>query len=101
MAAMVIQQQRLRFFSALVCAFILLFGFRSGYSQPTDTGGWQVTQHILDNGLTVIILEDHRAPVATLQVWYQVGSRNERPGITGISHLLEHLMFRGTPTYGK
>ena len=60
-----------------------------------------MTQDVLANGLTVLILEDHRAPVATLQVWYKVGSRNERPGITGISHLLEHLMFRGTPTYGK
>ena len=47
------------------------------------------------------MLEDHRAPVVTLQVWYKVGSRNERTGITGISHLLEHLMFRGTPKYGQ
>lgn len=70
-------------------------------STPTQARGWQVSQHLLDNGLTVLILEDHRAAVATLQVWYRVGSRNERPGITGISHLLEHLMFRGTPTYGK
>lgn len=68
---------------------------------PEPAHGWQVSEHVLDNGLTVLILEDHRAPVATLQVWYHVGSRNERPGLTGISHLLEHLMFRGTPTYGK
>jgi zinc protease len=61
---------------------------------------WKVTQEVLDNGLTVLMLEDHRAPVVTVQVWYKVGSRNERPGITGISHLLEHLMFRGTPKYG-
>ncbi|MGE0823175.1 MAG: M16 family metallopeptidase [Candidatus Binatia bacterium] len=51
--------------------------------------------------MQVVILEDHRAPVVTLQVWYKVGSRNEHPGITGISHLLEHLMFRGTPKYGQ
>jgi len=62
---------------------------------------WQVTQEKLQNGLTVIILEDHRAPVVSLQVWYQVGSRNEQLGITGISHLLEHLMFRGTAKYGQ
>jgi len=98
---MATRRQLLRFFSTLVCTLVLLVGFRSGHSQPSDTSGWQVTQHVLNNGLTVIILEDHRAPVATLQVWYKVGSRNERPGITGISHLLEHLMFRGTPTYGK
>lgn len=61
---------------------------------------WKVTQEILSNGLTAIVLEDHRAPVVTLQVWYKVGSRNERLGVTGVSHLLEHLMFRGTPKYG-
>jgi zinc protease len=67
--------------------------------QATDQS-WKVTQETLSNGLTVLILEDHRAPAVTLQVWYKVGSRNERLGITGISHLLEHLMFRGTPNYG-
>src|SRR5262245_38188668 len=63
--------------------------------------GWKVTQDTLANGLTVVILEEHRAPVVSLQVWYKVGSRNEHLGITGISHLLEHLMFRGTPKYGQ
>jgi len=52
----------------------------------------------LDNGLRVLLLEDHRSPVATLQLWYRVGSRNEARGATGIAHFLEHLMFRGTPT---
>lgn len=66
-----------------------------------DEQSWKVTQDTLANGLTVVILEDHRAPVVSLQVWYKVGSRNEQLGITGISHLLEHLMFRGTPTYGE
>jgi zinc protease len=54
----------------------------------------------LDNGLEVLILEDHAVPLVTVQVWYRVGSRNERPGITGISHFLEHIMFKGTPKYG-
>jgi zinc protease len=54
----------------------------------------------LDNGLEVLILEDHAVPLVTVQVWYRVGSRNERPGITGISHFLEHVMFKGTPKYG-
>lgn len=62
---------------------------------------WKVTQEVLANGLTVLMLEDQRAPVVTVQVWYKVGARNERLGITGISHLLEHLMFRGTPKYGQ
>jgi len=54
----------------------------------------------LPNGLQVIVLENHKAPVATLNVFYHVGSRNEQTGKTGISHLCEHLMFRGTKKYG-
>jgi zinc protease len=50
----------------------------------------------LDNGLTVLALENHKAPVATFNIFYKVGSRNERFGKTGLSHLLEHMMFRGT-----
>jgi zinc protease len=55
----------------------------------------------LDNGLTVYILEEHKAPVATVQVWYHVGGRNELSGRTGLAHLLEHMMFKGTTNHGK
>jgi zinc protease len=55
-----------------------------------------VTKTVLDNGLTVLTKEIRTAPVASVQVWYRVGSRNEQLGITGISHQLEHLMFKGT-----
>src|SRR5919204_3001295 len=55
---------------------------------------------MLDNGLRVLLLEDHRSPIVSLQLWYRVGSRNEARGATGIAHFLEHLMFRGTPTNG-
>ncbi len=55
-----------------------------------------VTKTVLKNGLTVLTKEINTAPVTTVQVWYRVGSRNEKPGITGISHQLEHLMFKGT-----
>ena len=54
---------------------------------------------VLPNGLTVIIKEMHHAPVACLMVWYRVGSRLERPGITGVSHWVEHMMFRGTEAF--
>jgi zinc protease len=54
---------------------------------------------ILNNGLTVILREMHHAPAASFWVWYRVGSRNERTGITGISHWVEHMLFKGTPTY--
>ena len=55
----------------------------------------------LRNGLRVLSLTDSRAAVTTFQVWYDTGSRNERPGITGISHLFEHLMFKGTQKVGS
>ncbi|HET7034832.1 MAG TPA: pitrilysin family protein [Thermomicrobiaceae bacterium] len=54
---------------------------------------------VLDNGLTVLIRESHRVPVATFWVWYRVGARNEVPGITGISHWVEHMLFKGTPRW--
>ncbi|MFB3901934.1 MAG: M16 family metallopeptidase [Acidobacteriota bacterium] len=60
-----------------------------------------VTRHRLPNGLTVITREDHSVPIVASMIWYRVGSRMERPGITGISHLLEHMMFKGTRRYAK
>jgi zinc protease len=59
-----------------------------------------VQEHHLANGLRVVTLEDHSAPVAIAQVWYHVGSKNEVPGKTGLAHLLEHMMFRGTAAHG-
>jgi zinc protease len=55
-----------------------------------------VSEHVLQNGLKVLVKEDHRSPVAVSQVWYKVGSSYEPGGITGISHMLEHMMFKGT-----
>ena len=49
----------------------------------------------LENGLTVVLKEMRHAPVTSFWVWYRVGSRNERPGLTGISHWVEHMMFKG------
>ncbi len=57
----------------------------------------RVSASRLSNGLKVLLLENHRAPVATFQVWYRVGSRNEPWGKSGLSHFLEHMMFKGTP----
>ncbi len=58
-----------------------------------------VLKTYLDNGLAVILKETHRAPVASFWVWYRVGSRNELVGTTGISHMVEHMMFRGTEQF--
>jgi len=59
------------------------------------------TKAVLDNGLTVVIRESHNAPVSTFWCWYKVGSRLERAGITGISHWVEHMLFKGTPAFPK
>src|SRR5262245_50435488 len=85
----------------VACSVLIVLVLRALPFAHAEDQAWKVTQDTLDNGLTVIILEDHRAPVVSLQVWYKVGSRNEQLGLTGISHLLEHLMFRGTPKYGS
>lgn len=58
-----------------------------------------ITRHRLDNGLTVILKEIHAAPVVSWWILYKVGSRNERTGNTGVSHWVEHMMFKGTPRF--
>ena len=57
------------------------------------------TKHVLDNGLTLIIHEDHKAPIVAVNVWYHVGSKNEKAGKTGFAHLFEHLMFNGSENF--
>ncbi|MCH9756540.1 MAG: insulinase family protein [Gammaproteobacteria bacterium] len=73
--------------------FLLLFTLIS------TTAFSDVQSFKLDNGLTLLVKEDHRAPVAVTMVWYNVGSADEPGGLTGISHALEHHMFKGTPNY--
>jgi zinc protease len=82
----------------LLAPIVFLFFFGTvGVSWPQGLVS-QVTEKVLPNGLKVILLEDHKAPVFTFQVWHRVGSRNEEWSKTGISHLLEHMMFKGTKT---
>jgi zinc protease len=59
-----------------------------------------VTSFTLENGLNVVVIEDHRAPVVVQMIWYRVGAADEPPGHSGIAHFLEHLMFKGTDTVG-
>ena len=54
------------------------------------------TKRTLANGLDVIVHEDHHVPIVAVNIWYHVGSKNERPGRTGFAHLFEHLMFEGS-----
>jgi zinc protease len=74
----------------LFCAILL------GLPVYAAATGPKVSEHKLKNGLKVLVQEDHRSPVVVSQVWYKVGSSYEPGGITGISHMLEHMMFKGT-----
>ncbi|MCX7804956.1 MAG: insulinase family protein [Planctomycetota bacterium] len=60
-----------------------------------------IVEFVLDNGLKVLLKEMRSSPVVSVFVWYRVGSKNERPGITGVSHWVEHMMFQGTRRFGK
>lgn len=74
----------------LFCALLFCLPAASFAAAP------KVSEHVLKNGLKVLVQEDHRSPVVVSQVWYKVGSSYEPGGITGISHMLEHMMFKGT-----
>src|SRR6185437_12276552 len=56
-------------------------------------------KYVLPNGLTLIVHEDHKAPIVAVDIWYHVGSKDERPGRTGFAHLFEHLMFTNTENH--
>ena len=75
----------------LFCIAILL-----GWPQAAAQA--KVFEHTLKNGLKVIVNEDHRAPVVVQQIWYKAGSMDEETGVSGIAHVLEHMMFKGTKT---
>ena len=70
----------------------------SSQAQATQTKDIDIsyTRFVLDNGLTVIVHEDHKAPIVAINMWYHVGSKNEKLGKTGFAHLFEHLMFGGS-----
>lgn len=90
----------LSFFGSLFSKGLILSG-AGLFGLVVGSAHAQIPPHefMLDNGLKLIVKEDHRAPVMVSQVWYKVGSSYEYNGITGASHLLEHMMFKGTHTY--
>ena len=72
-----------------------------GAAAPPPAAGSGVVDFKLENGLTVVVIPDRRAPVVTHMVWYRNGSADDPPGKSGIAHFLEHLMFKGTKTHPK
>jgi len=81
----------------LASALLLLFSFAR--AQDLASVDIPYEKHVLDNGLTVILHEDHTAPLVYVNVYYKVGSRDEVPGKSGFAHLFEHLMFNGSENY--
>ena len=79
----------------------LLFAFALSLTAPVAVSAQEagkVSTFALDNGMDVVVIEDHRAPVVVHMVWYRAGSADERPGASGVAHFLEHLLFKGTDT---
>ena len=76
----------------LIGLFIALFTAQTALADD------QVTSFTLENGMDVVVIEDHRAPVVVHMVWYRAGSADEKPGVSGVAHFLEHLLFKGTET---
>jgi len=74
--------------------------FLAAAAQPAAAQGFEIKTHTLKNGMKILVQEDHSIPNVALYIFYRVGSRNERPGITGISHFFEHMMFNGAKKYG-
>jgi zinc protease len=81
--------------NTILCAAIAL-AFASEVLGAENAIDIRYEKFVLDNGLTVLVHEDHKAPVVSVDVWYHVGSKNEKPGATGFAHLFEHLMFGGS-----
>jgi zinc protease len=98
---MILRSRRLYATGMLVLAlFLVMPGPARAGEREKPAIELDVTVETLDNGLKVILLEDHSVPVISYWTFFRVGARNERPGITGISHFMEHMMFNGTEKYG-
>ena len=83
-----------------IVVFFLALIVQAFFVPPARPQTSQIQEVILENGLKVLLLENHKSPSVTFQVWYRVGSRNEEDGKSGLSHFLEHMMFKGTPKVG-
>ncbi|MDF0707063.1 M16 family metallopeptidase [Flagellimonas okinawensis] len=86
----------------LACIMAILsftIGYGQGFQFKADDIDIAYKKYTLKNGLTLLVHEDHKAPIAAVNVWYHVGSKNEKPGKSGFAHLFEHLMFNGSENY--
>jgi len=87
-----------RLCSAVALTGAMLVGAAAWADAPAVPGADQIVTRTLPNGMKIVVWPDRDIPNVAMYTWYRVGSRNERPGITGISHFFEHMMFNGTKT---
>lgn len=100
------QSKKTKKMKKLAILTLLLFaGFHITYTQDFQFKADDIEivyeKYTLPNGLKLLVHEDHKAPIAAVNVWYHVGSKNEKPGKSGFAHLFEHLMFNGSENYNK
>ena len=90
----------IRIYLAAILSVFVLFGSAFGGLKKENSKAMKIDipyqKFILPNGLTLVIHEDHKAPIVAVNVWYHVGAKNEKLGKTGFAHLFEHLMFNGS-----
>lgn len=85
---------------AILCLSLTVLAQETPTFSPDDID-IPYKEYVLDNGLRLIVHEDHKAPIAAVNVWYHVGSKNEKPGKSGFAHLFEHLMFNGSENFNQ
>lgn len=81
---------------SVLCLLVISYLLTYMHTSTAEQVKLDIKEHRLENGLRLLMHQDHSSPIISFQVWYNVGSINERPGITGISHLFEHMMFKGS-----
>ncbi len=84
---------------ARLLACVVVLSMASALAARADEIDIPYQKFMLDNGLTLLVHEDHKAPIVAVNIWYHVGSKNEKPGKTGFAHLFEHLMFNGSENF--
>ncbi len=94
-------QITVRLLFSLSCLPSVLLASSTGLEEMVGEIDIPYQKFVLDNGLTLIVHEDHKVPIVAVNVWYHVGSKNENPGRSGFAHLFEHLMFNGSEHFDK
>jgi len=89
-----------KYISVILLLYLFISGCAHTVKNVTTEKNGALYEETLPNGLKVFVLKDPNAPLAVFQIWYNAGSIHEQVGKTGLSHLLEHMMFKGTPKYG-